>query len=130
MASWKTPADLKYQKSDEWIRIEGDAGTIGISDYAQDQLNDIVFVELPAVGTSFKKGDVFGVVESVKAASDVYMPVSGEVTEVNSSLKQRPDQVNADAFGSGWLIKVKVTGDADNPDLLSADDYAAFCQMR
>ncbi|MBK8022158.1 MAG: glycine cleavage system protein GcvH [Chloroflexi bacterium] len=130
MASWKTPEDLKYLKSDEWIRIEGDTGTIGVSDYAQDQLNDVVFVELPEVGKSFKKGEMFGVIESVKAASDILMPVSGEVIEVNTSLKSRPDQVNADPFGEGWIIKIKITGDQDNPDLMSAAAYSEYCQTR
>ncbi|MCK6580180.1 MAG: glycine cleavage system protein GcvH [Anaerolineae bacterium] len=130
MANWNTPEDLKYLKSDEWIRIVGEVGTIGVSDYAQDQLNDVVFVELPEVGKALKKGDVLGVIESVKAASDLLMPVSGEVIEVNTSLKSRPDQVNADPFGSGWIAKVRITGDADNPDLMDAAAYAAYCQTR
>lgn len=128
--TWNTPEDLKYQKSDEWIRVEGDTATIGISDYAQDQLNDIVFVELPEVGKAIKKGEVFGVVESVKAASDLYLPVSGEVTEVNTELKSRPDRINNDPYVRGWIVKVKITGDGDNPALMNATDYAAFCSAR
>ncbi len=129
MPSWKTPETLKYLKSDEWILIEGDMGTIGITDYAQDQLNDIVFVELPKVGDVFAKGKPFGSVESVKAASDLMMPVSGEVTEINTGLKTRPDSVNNSPFENGWIIKIKIT-DADNDVLLDAAAYAAYCQTR
>ena len=128
--AWKTPSDLKYLKSDEWVRLEGDSGTIGISDYAQDQLNDIVFVELPAVGDELKKGDRFASVESVKAASDVYIPVSGTVTEINTALADQPELINSDPFGKGWIIKVKVSGDTDSADLLSADQYTEWCNTR
>ena len=128
--AWKTPSDLKYLKSDEWVRLEGDTGTIGISDYAQDQLNDIVYVELPDVGTELQKGERFASVESVKAASDVYMPVSGTVTEVNTALSDAPELINSDPFGEGWIVKVKVTGDADNDSLLDAEQYAEWCNTR
>jgi glycine cleavage system H protein len=128
--AWKTPSDLKYLKSDEWVRLEGDTGTIGISDYAQDQLNDIVFVELPVVGDELKKGDRFASVESVKAASDVYMPISGTVTEINTALADQPELINSDSFGKGWIIKVTVSGDIDSADLLSADQYAEWCNTR
>ena len=104
----KAPAELKYRESDEWLRIDGDTGTIGISDYAQDQLNDIVFVELPEVGASFAKEEIFGVVESVKAASELHMPVSGTVTEVNSGVEDEPETVNTDPYQSAWLVKIKV----------------------
>ncbi len=130
MASWKTPSDLKYLKSDEWVRIEGDTGTIGISDYAQDQLNDIVYVELPEVGAELKKGDKFASVESVKAASDSYMPISGVVTEVNTALSDKSELINSDPFGDGWILKVRITGDTDNPELLTADQYAEWCETR
>ncbi len=130
MASWKTPSDLKYLKSDEWVRIEGDTATLGISDYAQDQINDITFVELPAVGTSLKKGDQVASIELVKAASEIYMPISGMVTEVNKELESAPETINVDPYSRGWLIKVKVTGDTDNPDLLSAEQYAEWCNTR
>jgi glycine cleavage system H protein len=130
MASWKTPSDLKYLKTDEWVRIEGDTGTIGISDYAQDQLNDIVYVELPEVGAELNKGDRLASVESVKAASEIYMPISGVVTEVNTALNDQSELINADPFGKGWLAKVRVTGDTDNPALLDADAYAAWCNTR
>jgi glycine cleavage system H protein len=127
--AWKTPSDLKYLKSDEWVRIEGDTGTIGISDYAQDQLNDIVYVELPAVGDELKKGDALASVESVKAASEVYTPVSGTVIEVNTALQDQPELINSDPFGKGWLAKLTVT-DSDNPALLTADQYAEWCNTR
>lgn len=130
MASWKTPSDLKYLKTDEWVRIEDETATLGISDYAQDQINDITFVELPAVGASFKKGDQFASIESVKAASELYMPVTGTVTEVNQALESSPETINVDPYERGWIIKVKVTGDADNPDLLTAEQYAEWCNTR
>ena len=130
MASWKTPSDMKFLKSDEWVRIEGETATIGVSDFAQDQLNDIVYVELPEVGAELAKGTAFGVVESVKAASDVYMPISGVVTEVNSALNSQHELINADPYEKGWLIKVKVTGDTDNPALMDAQAYAAYCETR
>lgn len=130
MANWQTPSDLKYLKTDEWVRIEGDSATIGISDYAQDQLNDIVFVELPEVGEQLKVGDRLASVESVKAASDIYMPISGTITEVNTALADQSELINADPFGKGWLVKVAVEGDTDNPALLDADAYAAWCDTR
>ena len=130
MASWKTPSDLKYMKTDEWVRVEGDTGTIGISDYAQDQLNDIVFVELPDVGTELKKGERFASVESVKAASEVYMPISGTVTEVNTALSDNSELINSDPFGKGWIVKVKISGEADSGDLLDAEQYAEWCNTR
>lgn len=130
MANWNTPSDLKYTKSDEWIKIEGDTGTIGISDYAQDQMNDITYVELPAVGDSFSKGDQFATFESVKAESNVFMPVSGTVAAVNEALSSNSELLNADPYEKGWLIKVTITGDADNPDLMTAEQYAEYCNTR
>jgi glycine cleavage system H protein len=127
--AWKTPSDLKFLKSDEWVRLEGDTGTIGISDYAQDQLNDIVYVELPAVGDELKKGDALASVESVKAASEVYTPVSGTVIEVNTALQDQSELINSDPFGKGWIAKLRVT-DSDNPALLTADQYAEWCNTR
>src|SRR5690349_8090340 len=118
--AWKTPSDLKYLKSDEWVRLQGDTATIGISDYAQDQLNDIVYVELPAVGDTLTKGDRLASVESVKAASDIYTPVSGTVTEVNTALGENSELINSDPYEKGWLVRLKVT-DSDNPALLTAD---------
>ncbi len=128
--SWKTQPDLKYLKTDEWVRLEGDTATIGISDYAQDQLNDIVFVELPEVGKTLQVGESFGVVESVKAASDLYLPVGGTITEVNTALESQPELINSDPYGRGWILKLTVTGGTDNPALLSADAYAAWCESR
>ncbi|MCL4255595.1 MAG: glycine cleavage system protein GcvH [Anaerolineae bacterium] len=125
-----TPQDLHYAKSDEWVRIEGDIATIGISDYAQDALNDIVYVELPSVGDSFKKGDSFGSVESVKAASDLYTSVSGTVTEVNSDLEDSPELINSDPFGKGWIVKLKLDGAPDLSDLMDAPAYIEYCDNR
>ncbi len=130
MADLKYPDDLKYAESDEWVRIDGDTATIGISDYAQDALNDIVYVELPDVGATFSKGEVFGSVESVKAASDLVIPVAGEITEVNSALEDEPEVINADPYDEGWVIKVKLSGDADTSDLMDAKNYGAFNEDR
>lgn len=130
MAEFKTPDDLKYAESDEWVRIEGDVATIGISDYAQDALNDVVYVELPEVGDSFDKGDSFGSVESVKAASDIYTHVAGEVVEVNAALEDEPELINADPYGEGWIVKIKLSGDADLSDLMDAAGYAQYCEDR
>lgn len=130
MADLKTPANLKYAKSDEWLNLEGDEATIGISDYAQDALNDIVFVELPEVGATLTKGDSFGVVESVKAASDVYIPVSGTVTAVNEALQDEPELINSDPYGKGWLIKVKVTDASGAADLMDSAAYLTFNEGR
>ena len=126
MAELGYPEDLKYAQSDEWIRVEGDAGTIGVSDYAQDQLNDVVFVELPSVGDRFDVGEVFGVVESVKAAADLKMPVAGEVTEVNNALEDEPEIVNTDPYGAGWMVKIKITDDAALGGLMDAAAYKKF----
>ena len=122
--SFKTPSELKYIKSHEWIKIEGDTATIGISDYAQDSLGAVVYVELPDVGTSFAAGDAFGAVESVKASSDLYVPAGGEVIEVNTAATEQTDLVNTDPYGNGWLIKIKLGG--DQGELLDATAYAAF----
>ena len=130
MATITTPADLKYARSDEWVRLEGDTATVGISDFAQDQLNDIVFVELPEVGKTVTKGDAFGVVESVKAASDLYAPISGTVTEVNTALQDTPELINSDAFGKGWIAKLTVTDPASADDLMDAEAYKAYCATR
>ena len=122
--SFKTPSELKYIKSHEWIKIEGDTATIGISDYAQDSLGDVVYVELPDVGASFAAGAAFGAVESVKASSDLYVPAGGEVIEVNTAATEQTDLVNTDPYGNGWLIKIKLSG--DQGELLDAAAYAAF----
>jgi glycine cleavage system H protein len=114
------PPDLKYTKDHEWVKISGTDARVGITDYAQKQLGDVVYLELPEVGRSFNKGDVFGTIESVKAVSELYCPVSGEVTEVNKSLVERPETVNSDPHGS-WMIAMKVTGGTDG--LLDASKY-------
>lgn len=121
------PSDLKYSKSHEWVRVEGDEATVGITDHAQDQLGDMVFVELPETGTSYAAGDACAVVESVKAASDVYAPLSGEVLEVNDALSDSPELVNQDAFGDGWICKLKISDPAELDALLDAAAYGAFC---
>ena len=120
----KTPADLLYSKSHEWVRIQGTEATIGITDHAQEALNDIVFVELPAVGESFKLEQEFGVVESVKSVSDLFMPVSGTVTAINGDLDESPETLNEDPYGKGWLIKVQLSHPDDAKALLSAEAYA------
>ena len=119
------PADLKYSREHEWLRLDGGTATVGITDYAQDQLTDIVYVELPEVGRSVKAGESVAVVESVKSVSDIYSPVDGEVSEVNSALEDHPESVNDDAFGEGWLFKLKVSA-PDLSGLLDADGYQKF----
>jgi glycine cleavage system H protein len=115
------PADLKYTKDHEWVKISGTDAKVGITDYAQKQLGDVVYLELPEVGRTFNKGDVFGTIESVKAVSELYSPVSGQITEVNRSLAEKPEAVNSDPHGS-WMIVMKVTGGTD--DLLDASKYS------
>lgn len=122
--SFKTPADLQYAKTHEWIRIEGDEATIGITDYAQDSLGDVVYVELPDVGASYEAGDSFGAIESVKAASEVYMPVSGEVTATNQAVVDAPELLNSDVYGEAWLIKIKLAEGVGA--LMSAEAYEKF----
>jgi glycine cleavage system H protein len=116
-------SDLKFTEEHEWISVEGDVGTIGISDYAQGQLGDIVYVELPAVGADFDPGDEAAVVESVKAASEIYAPVAGEVVEVNNELNGDPGLVNRDAMGAGWFLKIKISDPSKLADLMTADAY-------
>ena len=114
------PEDLHYTNSHEWVRIEGDTATIGITDHAQDELGDVVFVELPDEGATFDAGESFGTVESVKAVSDLYAPVGGEVVEVNSALEDAPENINEAPYGEGWIVKLRITGE---PDLLSPEEY-------
>ena len=117
------PADLKYAKSHEWVRINGDAGTVGITDHAQHELTDIVFVELPAVGRKVKAGEACAVVESVKTASDIYSPVSGEIIEINPAVVENPALVNTDPHAAGWFYKLKLSQPAELDTLLSPSDY-------
>ena len=114
------PEDLQYTKSHEWVRTEGDTATIGITDHAQEELGDVVFVELPEEGATIEAGDSFGTVESVKAVSDLYTPVGGEVVEVNSSLEDAPEKINEDPYGEGWIVKLRTS---DEADLLSPEEY-------
>ena len=117
------PNDRKYASSHEWVKMEGDTAVVGISDYAQDALGDIVFVELPVVGMKLEKGQSFGVVESVKAASDVFAPISGEVESINEQLADSPDIVNKAPFTEGWMIKLRPTNTAELDDLMDAQTY-------
>ena len=119
------PAELKYTKEHEWIRVEGEEAYVGITDYAQSQLGDIVFVEVETEGDNLEAGDTFGSIEAVKTVSDLYMPVSGEVLEFNSELEDQPDLVNKDPYGKGWIIKVKIEDESQLDGLLSADAYKA-----
>lgn len=130
MSTLNVPDDLRYTESDEWIRVDGNEGTIGVTDYAQDQLNDIVYVELPDVGTSLAKGDTFGVVESVKAASDMHMPVGGTVTAVNEALEDEPEVVNSDPYGDGWFIKITLSDPSELDGLMDAAAYKKYCEER
>ena len=120
------PQELQYTRSHEWIRTEGDTVTIGITDHAQDELGDIVFIELPEQGATLEAGDSFGTVESVKAVSDLYTPVGGEVVEVNEALDSSPEKINEDPYGEGWIVKLRVSD--EGADLLSASDYEQFLE--
>jgi len=120
------PEDYKYSKEHEWVLVEGEVATIGITDFAQDQLGDIVFVELPAVGDKVSKEDAFGVVESVKAVSDIYAPVSGKVLEVNDDLPENPEMLNEDAYGDGWIIKIEMSDPDELNDLMTAVEYEQY----
>src|SRR6202167_6359292 len=119
----EAPPGLKYSKEHEWVASEETVATIGITDHAQEQLGEIVYIELPAVGEKISKDDPFGVIESVKAVSDIYAPVSGTVVEVNEDLPESPETVNEDPYGDGWLIKVKVTDMSDLEDLMDSEEY-------
>jgi glycine cleavage system H protein len=125
------PEDLKYTESDEWVRVEGNAGTAGITDYAQDQLSDVVYVEgLAESGQDLAKGEPHSTVESVKAAADVYMPIGGKVTEVNENLMDSPELVNSDPYGAAWMVKFEVADASELDGLLNAAAYEKHCQER
>lgn len=124
------PDDLLYSEEDEWVRVEGDEAALGITDYAQDELSDIVYVELPDEGQTFQAGDSFGVVESVKAASDLYMPISGEVVAVNDALPDAPEILNSDPYGQGWMVRVKIADPGELEGLLDPAAYSAYCDER
>jgi len=124
------PADLKYTEHDDWVRVEGTTATAGITDYAQDQLSDIVYVELPAVGDSFKRDERYGTIESVKAASDLSLPVGGTITAVNDALASGPEVVNKDPYGNGWTVKFTVASAAELKSLMDAAAYQKYCEGR
>lgn len=125
-----TPADLKYTKNDEWVRVEGNTATSGITDYAQNALSDVVYVELPSVGDTFAQGQAYGSVESVKAASEVYLALSGAITEVNEALTTQPELVNSDPYGAGWMVKFTVSDLSELDNLMDAAAYTAYCDSR
>jgi glycine cleavage system H protein len=126
--SHNVPPELRYSKSDEWVRAEGDELVIGISDFAQDQLGDIVYLELPKVGDGITPGQSFGVIESVKASSDLYAPVGGEVVAVNDGLEANQEPINKDPYGAGWLVRIRPSGEEE--ELLDAAAYTTYCEGR
>ena len=123
-----TPEDSRYAKSHEYIHVEGDVGTIGITDFAQKELGDVVFVELPQVGSELEAGDDLGSIESVKAVSELFVPVSGEVVEVNELLSEKPDLVNTDPYGDGWMIRIRLSSPDEIEDLMTAEEYEEYVQ--
>ena len=123
------PQDLFYAKTHEWVSLNEGVATVGITDFAQSQLSDLTFVELPEVGTEFKAGDEAAVAESVKAAADVYAPVAGEVIEINTELEDNPELINKDAFGEGWLFKLKVADESEVDNMLDAESYEELCPV-
>lgn len=122
------PANLKYSKDHEWVKVDGNIATIGISDFAQDQLGDIVFVDIQTEGEELAAGEVFGAIEAVKTVADALMPVSGKVIEVNADLEGAPESVNSDPYGAGWMIKVEMSNPAELDDLMDAEAYEAICK--
>ena len=119
------PAELKYTKDHEWVKIEGDTATVGVTDFAQGELGDIVYVEVETIDEELEREEVFGTVEAVKTVSDLFMPISGEVIEFNESLESNPEKVNEDPYGEGWMIKIKIADPSELEDLLSAEDYGS-----
>ncbi len=124
------PEGLKYSKEHEWVLVEDDVAIIGITEFAQSELGDIVFVELPEVGEKISKDDPFGSLESVKAVSDIFAPISGAVVEINDDLKENPETINEDPYGDGWMIKVQMTDIDELKDLMSSEDYAEFIEQQ
>jgi glycine cleavage system H protein len=117
------PSNLKYTKDHEWIRVEGEIGFVGVTDFAQGELGDIVFVEIETVGETLKKEEVFGTIEAVKTVSDMFMPVTGEILEMNAAIEETPDVINKDPYGKGWMVKIKITNSAEINDLLTPEKY-------
>jgi glycine cleavage system H protein len=130
VADYEIPRDLRYTREDEWCRVEGNRLVVGVTDYAQQQLGDIVFVELPAVGSTVERGEPFGVIESVKAVSDLYSPVSGEVVEVNGDLADHPENVNEDCYADGWMITIEMSDPDEIESLLDAARYRTHVEER
>lgn len=122
------PGNLLYTKDHEWLRIEGDMGYVGVTDFAQGELGDIVFIEIETVGETLAKEEVFGTIEAVKTVSDMFMPVTGEILELNPALEESPEVVNKDPYGKGWMVKIKITNPSEVNDLLSPDKYKALLQ--
>jgi glycine cleavage system H protein len=120
------PKDCQYTKEHEWVRVEGNVATVGVSDYAQSQLGDVVFLELPLQGDTVTKGDPCGVIESVKAANDIFSPVTGEVSQHNGALQGQPELVNSDCYGEGWIVQIEMTHLEEIDDLMNADQYTAY----
>lgn len=120
------PSNLKYTKDHEWVLIEGDTATVGVTDFAQGELGDVVFVEIETEGESLSQGDTFGTIEAVKTVSDLFMPIAGEITEVNEKLEETPEIVNSDPYGDGWMIKIKISDASDTGALLSDEDYKSL----
>ena len=120
------PADLLYSKDHEWIRIEGETGFVGITDFAQGELGDVVFIEIETLGETLGKDEVFGTIEAVKTVSDMFMPVGGEILEVNPALEESPDIVNKDPYGNGWMIKIRLTDPSEAQKLMKPEDYKAI----
>jgi len=120
------PGNLLYTRDHEWLRVEGNMGYVGITDFAQSELGDIVFVEIETVGETLARKEVFGTIEAVKTVSDMFMPVSGEILELNTALEETPDVVNKDPYGNGWMVKIKITNPSEVNDLLTAEKYTAI----
>jgi glycine cleavage system H protein len=120
------PGNLKYTNDHEWIRVEGQTGIVGVSDFAQNELGDVVFIEVETVGETLAKHEAFGTIEAVKTVSDMFMPVSGEVLEFNAELEDKPELINKDPYGKGWVVKIKITNPAELNELLDADQYKAI----
>jgi glycine cleavage system H protein len=130
LADYDFPEDLRYSTEDEWVRDEGERAVVGVTDYAQERLGDIVYVELPELGSEVTKGEAFGVIESVKAVSDLYAPISGEVVAINEDLEDRPEVVNEECYGAGWIIAIAVEDRAELGSLLDADAYRRHVEER
>ncbi len=125
-----SPGDLLYSKEHEWLRIDDETGTVGITDHAQKELGEVVYVELPSVGSKFDSGAAFGSVESVKAVSELFMPVSGEVVEVNEELGSAPEKINEDPYGSGWMVRIRILDKTETADLMSDEEYDEYTKEK